>query len=319
MRPTDYPLDLAALKRHWTQYMLSNSAETHVDHAAFDPLVLGSWKRCDVRLDPLSMSIPPLPTQTAINSLLAGQADLLTFTLPYLEDILEYTSEANFAIFLTDRAGCVLAVKTQMDSAEVTARHSLNIGQYWSEGQLGCNAIALALTTAMPVQVVGAEHFFQRYHDMATAAAPIHDANGRVAGIIGLACPAALASSRDLALIMSAARAISNQLQAESLVEEALHRLTQVNTIMDAVAEGIIMWDQWGRIHHCNQQTATMFGVAMTKLLGKQWDEVLQWPPDLCQTIDNSETVALLETTYPCRQPAYSLFCNTATCFGSAR
>ena len=76
-------------------------------------------------------------------------------------------------------------------------------------------AVMLGVIEAMPMLVLGPEHYAVAYHDLATVAAPIHDVRGRIAGIIAIAGPSKAGSSHTLALVMAAARAISNQPQTD--------------------------------------------------------------------------------------------------------
>lgn len=299
MRPTDYPYDLDFLTRCWEQYMAAgvlDSAENETSRE-IDPLVLASWRRCRSRLDPQSATLPVRQAPSALQTLLAQQADTITLALPHLEDILDFAAGQHLTVFLADRTGCMLVVETRNDSRAFADQCGLRVGHYWAEDQAGTNAVALALTTAMPVQVIGSEHYVSRLHGLASAAAPFHDIRGRVIGLIGIACPVAHLSARDLPLVMAAARAISNQLQTESLVDETLQQLTQVNTILGAVTEGVIMWDEDGRIHHCNRQAATMFSASTAQLLGALWDAKLVWPEELRLAVDVGADVVRAEST----------------------
>jgi transcriptional regulator of acetoin/glycerol metabolism len=141
---------------------------------------------------------------------------------------------------------------------ERAAEWGVHQGTYWSENNSGTNALGLVLLEATPIQVVGAEHYFDFMHNVVTTAAPIHDVRGRIIGLLGMVGPLETATSHTLGLVMSAARAIGNQLQANWYLEEANQHLSQVNTILGAITEGVIVWNQEGEIRHVNEQAATM-------------------------------------------------------------
>ena len=113
--------------------------------------------------------------KTALQTLLAQQADIITLALPHLEDICDFAAGQHLIAFLADRAGCLLAVEAPNQGRAFADSCGLRVGHYWAEDQAGTNAIALALTNAMPVQIVGPEHYVHRLHDLVTAAAPFHD------------------------------------------------------------------------------------------------------------------------------------------------
>ena len=105
------------------------------------------------------------------------------------------------------------------------------------------------------------EHYYTAYHHLFTSAAPIHDVRGRIVGAIGIAGPLEAANAHTLALVMSAARAISTQIQADWSLQEANHRLSEVNTIMSTITEGVIAWDINGEIIHVNKQAGKILGL----------------------------------------------------------
>ena len=147
---------------------------------------------------------------------------------------------------------CILGVGGDQRGRDMIDELGLRRGTYCTEGQLGTTALGLGLIAAMPVQVVGAEHYFRAYHHLVSTAAPIHDEHGRITGILAIIGPASTATSHALSLVMAAARAISNQLQANLYLQEAIRRLTEVNAVLGAMHEGVIAWDATGRINHVN-------------------------------------------------------------------
>jgi transcriptional activator for dhaKLM operon len=138
----------------------------------------------------------------------------------------------------------------------------------------------------MPIQVVGAEHYFAFLHPVVTAAAPIHDVRGRIIGVLGVAGPLASATSHSLGLVMSAARAIGNQLQADWFLAEANQHLSQVTTILGAITEGVIVWNQQGEIRHVNEQAANMLQLNPRTVVGRPLTDVLRLPAELTAAID---------------------------------
>ena len=91
------------------------------------------------------------------------------------------------------------------------------------------------------------------------------------------------ATSHTLALVMSAARSISNQLQADWSLQEANHRLSEVHTVMSTISEGIIAWNE-RRINHANDQAGEMLGIKSGQLL---WVRLLKQVLDLPDVIQS--------------------------------
>ncbi len=260
-----------------------------IDTFMFDPAVLLSWKRCVSRIDPRATPRPNMIKGGALATLMRSQAELMTVAIPFMEDMHQHMEGSDSAILLTDGAGCVTAIEGDMSAKSIVQSRNLGIGAYWSEGNLGTNALGISLLSAMPMQVVGAEHYFQAFHDFTTTAAPIHDVNGRNIGLIGIINLVIKSTSHTLSLVMAVARAISNQLQANLYLAEVNHRLTELRTIMGTISEGVISWDSNGIITHVNSQAAKLLEISSTSSLGKQIDQVLHLPRVMREAIQNNQ------------------------------
>ena len=176
--------------------------------------------------------------------------------------------------------------------------HGLGQGSYWSEGQIGTNATGVALVNAMPAYIVGAEHYFLDFHRLFGSAAPIHDLRGRILGAVGVYGPIAAASPYTLALSLSAALAISNQIQAAWSLEEANHRLSEVNTVLGAISEGVLAWNDQGEVHHINAKARAMLDLNPGAVLGHRIDEVIQLPDLISDAVRSDEELLNREVSF---------------------
>lgn len=297
MQPTNYPIRHKTLAKFWHGFMETGQTQA-VGGAQPDPAVLQSWLRCSPRFDPRT---PPRPTtlkEQALASFLKIQKDLLAIAVPYMEDIHQFIEGSNSAILLADGTACVLAMVGDSSAVSLVQTMGLGLGTYWAEGQLGTNALGMTLVDVMPVQVVGAEHYFQAYHHLCTTAAPIHDINGRIIGIIGIVGLAEQATSHTLSLVMAAARAIGNQLQANLYLEEANRRLTEVNTVLGAISEGVVSWNEAGKINHVNDQAARLLQLDITAVLGQPVEAALKLPAIITENMQKTAELHDAEATF---------------------
>lgn len=297
MRPQDYPLDLEQLQCVWARVLAptAEAAAAQAD-APGDPLVFAAWERCRQHADPTADPAPERLAGEAFAALLQNQEFWTIAALPYAEDIYQYNAGLGCAVLLTDRVGRLLTLIGDPAFVDRLENWGLGPGACWSEEQSGCNAVGLALNTAMPAQVVGAEHFFRCFHELAATAAPIHAPDGAVLGVIGLATAAVDASPRDLALLMAAARAVSNQLQADALLSESNEQLDQLRAIIETAGDGVLMWNGDGRIHHVNRTAARMIGLTAAHILGRPINELVRWSADVRAALHNDRPIANLET-----------------------
>lgn len=285
MLPPDIDISNEMVADAWRSFVETSRLDA-IAAARIDPAVVRSWQRCIYRFNPLARLRPSPVGRNAFSSILRGQQDLITVAMPFIEDIYQFTEGSSYAIVLADGAGCILLVEGDPAAVEHAAGLGFVQGAYWSENTAGTNALGLVLLEAMPIQIVGAEHYFEFMHHTVTAAAPIHDVRGRIIGLLGMVGPVSLATSHTLGLVMSAARAIGNQLQANWYLEEANQHLSQVNTILGTITEGVIVWNQEGEIRHVNEQAAKILNINPRNVTGRPLRDVLRLPPELAAAID---------------------------------
>lgn len=248
---------------------------------AVDPVVRRSWRRCRLRFNP---GVPPhlvRANPVVLDHICLTYADLLAVARPFMEDIHQFVEGSEYAVLLTDNTGCIVDVLGDPPALRALADVGIERGVYWSEGLMGTNAIALALVEAMPVQVTGAQHFFHVHHGLTCSAAPVHDARGRIIGVLAMAGRAETAHPHTLAIVMAAARAITNQFQTDMYLQEANRRLAELNSLFGAISEGVLSWNSDGVITHINQQAGLILGVAPRAVLGRRLDEVVEMPERL--------------------------------------
>jgi len=296
MLPTGFTLPHDTLARIWQVFTETGRIGAE-DSALLDPAVLRSWRRCVYRFNPLAELRPAPVSRAALWSIVHGQQDLITIATPFVEDIHQFTESSDYAILLTDGAGCLLIVGGDVHAlAQATALGFVQ-GTYWSENTAGTNALGLVLQEGMPVQVVAAEHYFKFLHGIVTAAAPIHDVRGRIIGLLGMVGSSETATSHTLALVMAAARAIGNQLQANWYLEEANQHLGEVNTIVGAITEGVIVWNHQGEVRHVNAQAAEMLQLNARAVMGRPLADVLTLPAEARMAVEDGAELKDVELT----------------------
>lgn len=296
MLPTHHPTDHATLARLWQTFTQTGRLDA-ADEARIDPAVMRSWRRCVYRFNPLAESRPAPISRVALSSIIHGQQDLITVSTPFIEDIYQFTEGSDYAILLADGAGCILIVGGDAHAQGKATALGFAQGTYWSESTAGTNALGLVLQEGMPVQVVAGEHYFRFLHGIVTAAAPVHDVRGRIIGLLGMVGSSETATSHTLALVMAAARAIGNQLQANWYLEEANQHLGEVNTIVGAITEGVIVWNQGGEVRHVNAQAAEMLQINSRTAVGRPLADVLLLPPEVRAAIQEGRELHDVELT----------------------
>ena len=175
-------------------------------------VVAQSWLRsARAKVDP--QDDPPVLLADA--DLAAYRADHpLTAVISLLRDLVGSVAaeDGEHLMAVTDAAGRLLWVEGHATARRRAERMNFVEGAAWDEAHAGTNAPGTALALDHAVQIFAAEHFRDTVQAWTCAAAPIHDASGRVVGAIDITGGPAVAHPHSLALVRAAARAAESQL-----------------------------------------------------------------------------------------------------------
>ncbi len=111
---------------------------------------------------------------------------------PEIEALHAEAQATGSLVILTDADGLILDTLGSDSFAGRAAQVALRPGVPWSESLTGTNAIGTALIERRPVEVRGAEHYFEPHRILSCAAMPILGADGTVLGVLDLTGPAAI-------------------------------------------------------------------------------------------------------------------------------
>ncbi|HEY3312228.1 MAG TPA: sigma 54-interacting transcriptional regulator [Anaerolineales bacterium] len=269
--------------------------EKQIVHPELMPAIMNSWQRSWLHSNPnQNLKISKLTSElflaTQINSF-----DFISIARPIMEDAYQSTERSETMFLLVNRAGYVLEMLG--DNEMLKELHGLGIqqGALVSEEHIGTNALGLALFELMPVQVVGAQHFRQEFHNLASAAAPIFDLTGRPLGALGLFTYVENYHPHSLGMVVTGARAIEGQRQADTLLAEQNSQLAQLNAILSSITDGILVWNSDLTLIHVNVAAGNILGRSHQSMEGKQIDQLLSVSPALLGAIRENEPIRDVE------------------------
>ncbi|MGO2608529.1 MAG: helix-turn-helix domain-containing protein, partial [Brachybacterium tyrofermentans] len=182
--PTDSDYQARLLRAHED---LRAHAELRATDAPVRDAVLESWRR----------SLTARPTADASDgtghAVLEGddlsgarETHLFSAVLPLLRSrLIEPAVEAGLMVALGDARGRLLWVEGRPQLISRADAMGFAAGADWSEAAMGTSAPALALATAAPMQVVGAEHFHEAVHPWSCSAVPVlHPRTRELLGVL---------------------------------------------------------------------------------------------------------------------------------------
>ncbi len=284
--PYDYELLLEA----WREFIHQQVVLPEVS-----PYIANSWKRCSTRLNPhRRIQFKKLNPEHLLATQVAS-FDFISVAQPIMEDIYQYMERSDTVILLTNSAGCVLNLLGDVEMMQVLESFGISAGTLISEGEMGTNAFALSLQERIPVRVAGAEHYLEQFHDLAEAAAPIFDLTGRPLGALGVVNMFYRHHAHTLGLVAAGARAIEVQRQADYLLAEQYSQMAQLNAIVEASSDGMLVVDHDGTIMQINDAATRILGVTRQGVLGRSINEFVEYPGYIDEAINRRDALSDVE------------------------
>ncbi|MBH3428691.1 sigma-54-dependent Fis family transcriptional regulator [Pseudomonas alkylphenolica] len=234
-----------------------------VSIASHAQLIQASWARCrDYGLEP--QSAPDFGELSAprLCELLERQHALMRTTgdevIPQFNHLL---GNSSFLIMLSDDQGQLLQTWGTRRFIDPRQQHGFVAGARWLEHGVGTNAIGTALACSEAVHVGQDEHFLKRNRYMASAAAPLFDAERRLIGVLDVSSDSYLPASQTLGMVRMMSQSLENRLIIARYAGQ--YRQLSFNTgsnNLDSQWAGLLMFDDRGRILAANRRADSLLG-----------------------------------------------------------
>lgn len=245
------------LKRLWVHFR-----ETGEIPPGVRPMIASSWMRSrDFHVNMTKPLRAPILSRPELHSLQAANQTLIDIAKPIMEKMHSLVGETKNLISLHNPDGYMLYSCGDEYYAEMETESSFSLGVCWQERYIGTNGITLAVLEDSPVQVYGAEHYCAAQHDGTCSAAPIHDRDGKIIGVLNMAGKDWSGTLHTLGLVALATFSIENQLTL-------LHSYRLVDTAISSIPEGIVVVDQELCIQRINLGGEQILRAKKESLLG---------------------------------------------------
>jgi transcriptional regulator of acetoin/glycerol metabolism len=150
---------------------------------------------------------------------------LVRCSQPIIDRLIDATEDIPLSIALSDNKARVLTrVDTTRTIGLLLDNISLAPGFDYAEGHIGTNAVGTVLEAGRSAQIVGPEHFHERFQAYSCSGAPIHDPmTGHIEGVLDLTCLTEHSTPMLHSIVRSAANDIEQSLLNDrSLQQQAL-------------------------------------------------------------------------------------------------
>ncbi|UVL63360.1 sigma-54-dependent Fis family transcriptional regulator [Pseudomonas sp. B21-032] len=231
--------------------------------SAHAQLIQASWQRCRAYgLDHQSQPQFGDASTVQVSELLERQHSLLGTTrdevLPQYAHLL---GNSSYLIMLSDDHGQLLDAWGTRRFIDPRQRHGFVAGACWREQGVGTNAIGTALATGEAVHVSQDEHFLKLNRFMASAAAPLFDAERQLIGVLDVSSDSYLPTAQTQGLVRMMSQSLENRLILARFAGhyQQLSFNTGANNL-DSQWAGLLVIDDQGRVLAANRRADSLLG-----------------------------------------------------------
>lgn len=204
--------------------------------------------------------------------------DLLNIAEPIIEKIFCSLKSVGFSIILTDEEGVILAERCCDDVECKLLGMGIRVGNSLSQIAIGKNAIGVVLQNDALSQVSEQEHGDSLLNDWICSAAPIHDINGEMIGVIDIAGHKKMVHPHTLSLVIIAAKAIENKIESNHIQNRLFDAQQYAFSMMNNLSYGVFAIDMHDYIHWVNDTACRSINIRRTELIDIPIDRIFeQW------------------------------------------
>jgi transcriptional regulator of acetoin/glycerol metabolism len=249
----------------WKKMRISSLEEVHISDE-----IRSSWLRSiEYGVSPYLKTNNVTLTPQQLNKRREDNKELLTNAELIITTLYNFVKGTGFVVAVADKEGYLLVVLGDDEGKNFTRRVNFTAGTNWKEEVMGTNAIGLSLYLNKPVQVYGYEHFCICAYNSTCSAAPIHDPEGNIIGVLDLTGSYDKVHMHTLGMVVAGVAAIENQIALNRSYQESKLANLHKTIIMESMSEGVIAIDEFGYITHINQPAICLLNFQHDQVLGK--------------------------------------------------
>lgn len=163
----------------------------------------------------------------------------LDIAIPQIQNMRKTIDELQMMALLIDPDGYVLSLSGNEQTLKRAKHISFIEGVKWTEAAVGTNAIGTALEIEEAIMISGTEHYSVASHSWSCAAAPIHNDDGKLIGVLDFSCPIEFSHPYMLGMVTSIAHAIERECSIR-VHQNELHLIHRFLDVIDSDEQVVI-------------------------------------------------------------------------------
>lgn len=163
----------------------------------------------------------------------------LDIAIPQIQNMRKTIDELQMMALLIDPGGYVLSLSGNKQTLKRAKHINFIEGVKWTEAAVGTNAIGTALEIEEAIMISGTEHYSVVSHSWSCAAAPIHNDDGKLIGVLDFSCPIEFSHPYMLGMVTSIAHAIERECSIR-VHQNELHLIHRFLDVMDSDEQVVI-------------------------------------------------------------------------------
>ncbi|MFK2794553.1 MULTISPECIES: sigma-54-dependent Fis family transcriptional regulator [Bacillus cereus group] len=163
----------------------------------------------------------------------------LDIAIPQIQNMRKTIDELQMMALLIDPDGYVLSLSGNKQTLKRAKHINFIEGVKWTEAAVGTNAIGTALEIEEAIMISGTEHYSVVSHSWSCAAAPIHNDDGKLIGVLDFSCPIEFSHPYMLGMVTSIAHVIERECSIR-VHQNELHLIHRFLDVIDSDEQVVI-------------------------------------------------------------------------------
>ncbi|MCU4817820.1 sigma-54-dependent Fis family transcriptional regulator [Bacillus cereus] len=210
-----------------------------IDEGVFDSnrineRISESWHRCrQANVNPYMNKGQKILSSNVFQEQKKKSEIFLDIALPQIQNMRKTIDELQMMALLIDPDGYVLSLSGNKQTLKRAKHINFIEGVKWTEAAVGTNAIGTALEIEEAIMISGTEHYSVASHSWSCAAAPIHNDDGKLIGVLDFSCP--IEFSHPYPYMLGMVTSIAHAIERECSIRVHQNELHLIHRFLDVI------------------------------------------------------------------------------------